>query len=128
MSEVSQKLEDYIEAIYVLKTKTKMPVRIKEIASFLKVNKTTVVAAVKKLKENLLVTQEHYGYILLTPEGEKTALVVYNKHSVLKKFLMEILDVSLEKAEEDACKMEHILSDETFSKIEEFLKKGKRSE
>ena len=92
MTEITHKLEDYIEAIYLLKEKTKLPVRIKEIAAFLNVNKTTVVSAVKKLKENGMITQEHYGYILLTSLGEQTAIEIYSKHSVIKDFLIQVLN------------------------------------
>jgi len=124
MTEFSHKLEDYIEAIYVLREQNKLPVRIKELSSFLKVNKTTAVAAVKKLKESEMAIQEHYGYILLTQKGEAAAQAVYAKHFIIKEFLMKSLGVSESSAEQDACSMEHFLSAETIQKIKDLMKKG----
>jgi DtxR family Mn-dependent transcriptional regulator len=114
---ITNTLEDYLEAVYILQKNENHPVRVKEIASFLDVNKTTVVASIKKLKENELVNQEHYGYVFLTEEGEKEAQKIYKKHSVLKNFLTEVLGIEEKKADDEACKMEHILSEETIRKI-----------
>jgi len=120
---VTEALEDYVEAIYILRGKDKTPVRIKNLATYLNLNKTTVVAAVKRLKESNLVNQEHYGYIFLTEDGEKKAFEIYNRHKVLKAFLMEVVKVDEKTAEEEACKMEHILSQETIYKMNLMIKK-----
>ncbi|HCL57623.1 MAG TPA: hypothetical protein DHW82_11530 [Spirochaetia bacterium] len=120
---MTEALEDYVEAIYILRGKDKTPVRIKNLATYLNLNKTTVVAAVKRLKESNLVNQEHYGYIFLTEDGEKKAFEIYNRHKVLKAFLMEVVKVDEKTAEEEACKMEHILSQETIYKMNLMIKK-----
>lgn len=120
--EISDKLEDYLETVFLLQGEDKKPVRIKEIAESLNVNKATVVAAVKKLKDKELLKQEHYGYIFLTDKGKKKAEKIYSRHSILKEFLSEALNVDGERADEEACRMEHVLSEETILKIEDFTR------
>ncbi|UCH92088.1 MAG: metal-dependent transcriptional regulator [Candidatus Aminicenantes bacterium] len=113
---LSPSLEDYLEAIYVVAQNKKI-VRVKDLIKMLDVKTASVIGALKKLEERGLVEHEHYGYIDLTPEGEKKAAAIYEKHTVLLRFLNEFLNVDEEIAERDACKMEHCISDETFSKI-----------
>ena len=71
------------------------------------------------LKEQGYLTQETYGSIHLTDTGREIGKQIFNRHKVIMRYLIEILNVSSENAEEDACKMEHILSEETFNKIKE---------
>lgn len=125
---ITSKLEDYLEAVFVLQGKDHRPVRIKQIADFLNVNKATVVSAVKKLKESKLLEQEHYGYIFLTEEGEKQAKIIYGNHSTLKRFLMTVVKLSEEQAEEEACEMEHILSKETIKRFDALTKASLNNE
>ncbi|MBQ7190604.1 MAG: metal-dependent transcriptional regulator [Kiritimatiellae bacterium] len=111
--------EDYIETIYMLFL-AKRPARIRDIARCLNVKTPSVVKAVSELKSLGLVIQEPYGSVELTEAGFDTAKNVLLKHSLLKKFLI-LLGVTPEIADEDACKMEHILSAETLDRITEFV-------
>ena len=77
--------------------------------------------AVNVLKEQGYLTQEVYGNIYLTDEGRKIGEAIFSRHKVIMRYLIEVLGVSEENAEEDACKMEHILSEETFNKMKENL-------
>lgn len=113
-------LEDYIECIYVL-ILDERPARIRDIALYMGVKTPSVVKAISILKEDGLVVQERYGSVELTPAGEREAKRILATHRLLKKFLV-CLGVGEETAEEDGCKMEHILSPETLFQIAKFVK------
>ena len=81
----------------------------------------SVARAVAELKKQGLVSQEPYSGVELTEEGKRVAVVILNRHLLLRQFLIH-LGVSEEAANEDACNMEHILSAETLAKIEEYMK------
>lgn len=119
---MTQSLEDYIEAIFVLSEKTGVT-RVKDVADKIGVSRPSVIQALKQLHGRELIQQEHYGYIQMTEEGRQVAREIMKKHHVLKQFLLT-LGVSIEIAERDACRMEHILHSETIKAIEVFLKKG----
>jgi DtxR family Mn-dependent transcriptional regulator len=118
---LSKSLEDYLEAIYMVARKKKI-VRVKDLIKMLDVKTASVIGALKKLEQRGLVEHEHYGYIELTPEGEKKATRIYEKHTVLMRFLTGFLKVKEKTAEDDACLMEHCISDETFSKIIQLMR------
>lgn len=118
---LSQSLEDYLEAIYVIGLENKV-VRVKEIASFLEVKTPSVVDAVSKLTENSLVNHEKYGYLELTAKGERQAKKIHLKHEKIYKFFKEVLIVSDEVSKKDACKVEHHISKETMDHMIEFIK------
>ena len=80
---LSQSLEDYLEAIYIIGLDNKV-VRVKEVAGFLDVRPPSVVDAVGKLTENGLVNHEKYGYLDLTDEGNKLARKIHLKHEKLQ--------------------------------------------
>lgn len=120
-SKLSKSLEDYLEAIYMV-ARDKKIVRVKDLIKMLDVKTASVIGALKKLEQRGLVEHEHYGYIELTPEGEKKAIRIYEKHTVLMEFLTEFLKVNKNTAEKDACLMEHCISDETFSKIIQLMR------
>ncbi len=119
---MTQSLEDYLEAIYLLCLDKKVA-RIKDISEKMSVSKPSVIQAIKELKNADFLVQEPYGYIELTVKGTEKAKEILKKHNILKEFLVKIIGVSLENAEKDACKIEHIISDETFSKIIKFMRK-----
>ena len=79
METLSQCLEDYLEAIYIINLNKKV-VRVKEVAEFLNVKNPSVVDAISKLAEKGFVTHEKYGYLNLTEKGVKSAKGVYKKH------------------------------------------------
>ena len=94
-----------------------------DIAKSLNVSKPSVNKAMNVLKEMGFVTQETYGEVHLTEAGRQKASDVYNRHEILCDFLEGVLHVSRENAENDACKIEHVVCDETINKIKEFMKK-----
>ena len=115
-------LEDYLEIIHILHQS--MPsVGITDVAKVMGISKPGVTKAIKTLKNNNLVIQEKYGKIILTPEGENVAEAVYSKHKMLRRFLIEALNVSSQTAEIDACKIEHVVSRETLDGVRDYLKK-----
>lgn len=116
--------EDYIETIYLLKKK-KGSVRSIDVANELNFSRPSVSRAVGILKEDGLLTVEADGELVLTEMGLKKAKSVYEKHTNLTKFLMLTAGVNEDIAETDACRIEHIISPETFKGIKKFLKEHK---
>ena len=119
---ISTSSENYLEAIYRL-SKAGAPVRSVDVSTMLGVSKASVNKAVSVLREAGMVDQELYGSILLTPSGKERAKEVFHRHCMLKTFLTEILGVRTEIAEEDACRMEHVISDETMVRLTGYLQK-----
>lgn len=119
---LSQSLEDYLEMVHMLRL-TNGVARVKDIAAALSVKMPSVAKAILELKKLGLVTQEPYSGVELTEEGRMAAADVLNRHILLKGFLIR-LGVSEAIADKDACSMEHILSAETLSTIEDFMKKS----
>lgn len=113
--------EDYLERILMLQ-KNGNRVRSIDIVKSMGYSKPSVSIAVKKLRESGMITVDDNGYIDLTEEGRIIAANVYEKHEVITSLLMR-LGVSPETAEEDACKIEHELSEETFSAIKKHIEK-----
>lgn len=122
MEKNSESLEMYLETMYLLEL-TQGKIRNVDIANQLHVSKPSVNKAVNILKEQGHLTQEVYGNVHLTDSGRAIAIKIYDRHTILSCFLEEYLHVSHDTAENDACKMEHILSDETFEKIKKIVKK-----
>jgi len=119
-TKLTQSLEDYLEMVHMLKMAHGIA-RVKDIAAALSVKMPSVAKAILELKKLGLVTQEPYSGVELTEAGQKAAADVLNRHILLKGFLIR-LGVSEAIADKDACCMEHILSAETLSKIEDFMK------
>jgi len=120
--ELSASIEDYLETILML-SETDKAVRVTDIATKLDVAKPSVTAAINTLKEMGLVTQERYGKVFLTPSGREHAVRVKRRHRALRAFLIQILGVSPDTADKDACLMEHVISSETMEKLVLFLEK-----
>ena len=97
--------------------------RVKDISDFLEVKKSSVNSAINELADKKLIDHEHYGYIDLTPEGEKLAQEIQNRHDILHQFLVEVLGVEKKVANEEACQMEHVISADTIKKLTQFVKK-----
>ena len=120
----SQSLEDYLETILLeIRRSGGEGARISDIAEKLKVKKPSVIRAIGELKEEGLVKHKPYGKVLLTPTGEETASKVYEKHRLLFCFLHHLLGVDLDRAEEEACAIEHCISKTTKEKLAAFLEK-----
>ena len=120
-----ESIEDYLEKILMLKEKQDI-VRAIDIANFMSFSKASVSVALKKLKSYGYVNvNEDNGDISLTKEGEKIAKATYERHTIISQSLIDI-GVSEKVAYEDACAMEHIISEETFNKLKEkYLKNHK---
>ena len=115
---IQQSAENYLETILVL-TKRNGDVRSIDIANELGFSKPSVSVAMKSLRENGYIDVMGDGHIILLPEGRKIAEKLYERHTVLTDALLA-LGVPAEIAAEDACKIEHILSEETFNAIKNY--------
>jgi len=116
----SSSLEDYLEAIIVLKEQGEKTT-VTTLSEFIGVKKPSVDWALKKLGEAGLVIHEKYGDVDLTTAGAGVADEVYRRHKALFSFLTDILKVSPGVAEQDACRMEHALSRESINRLEKFI-------
>ncbi len=116
--------EDYLETILILHRNTGF-VRSIDIANELGYSKPSISRAVGILKSDGFITVEPNGQIILTESGRVKAEQVYEKHIILRKFLTEILGVSTETSEQDACRIEHVLSEETYLKLKAFVENYK---
>ena len=111
-----ESIEDYLEKILMLK-KDHQIVRAVDVAAFMSFSKASVSVALKKLKQYGYVTvDDQTGDINLTKEGQKIAEATYERHEVLSQTFIH-LGVSEKTAYEDACQIEHVISDETFDKL-----------
>ncbi|MBR3928555.1 MAG: metal-dependent transcriptional regulator [Clostridia bacterium] len=113
--------EDYLESMLILSQKHGY-IRSIDIAAMLEVTKPSVSYAVKRLRENGYILMEKDGHITLTEAGLAIAERVYERHTLLTDFLVA-LGVSEKTAREDACKIEHDLSDETFDAMKKHAQK-----
>jgi len=113
--------ENYLEAILVLKNK-KGNVRSIDIAHELMVSKPSVSVAMKHFRENGYITVNENGNINLTEKGLTVATRVYERHQIITKALM-LLGVDEITAIDDACKIEHDISEKTFEKLKEYTEK-----
>jgi Mn-dependent DtxR family transcriptional regulator len=98
-------------------------VRSIDIANEMSFTKPSVSYAMKQFRENGYITVDEDGFIHLTKNGEEIAKRVYERHLVLTQLLL-FLGVSKDNAKKDACKIEHDLSEETFDRIKDHLKKN----
>ncbi|MBR1751530.1 MAG: metal-dependent transcriptional regulator [Ruminococcus sp.] len=112
--------EDYLEAILVLGNKQFGAVRSIDVAHELKVSKPSVSNAMKILKNGGYILIDENGFITLTDDGREIAESIYEKHRVLTTWL-EYLGVNPSTAAEDACKIEHVISKESFDKLKVHL-------
>lgn len=118
---IHESAEDYLESILVLRERRGIVHSI-DIVNELGFSKPSVSIAMKKLRENGYISMAPDGLITLNESGAEIAERIYSRHTTITRFFT-LLGVSPEVAAEDACKVEHDLSDETFEKIQEFIKK-----
>ena len=123
MAAMTQSLEDYLEAIYML-IAGNHPAQVRDVARMLAVKMPSVVKALHELKKLGLVTQQPYAAIELTAKGRRVAKLVLGRHTLIRDFLMK-LGVSRKNADKDACLMEHILSAETIDRIRIYTENSK---
>ena len=115
----------YLESILVLSKKLEH-VRSIDICEHMKYSKPSVSRAVGLLKNGGFITVDGKGYIALTEEGFELANKIYERHTLISSFLMRI-GVEEETALEDACKIEHVLSDASFDAIKAFVANAQKA-
>ncbi|MFV0381690.1 MAG: metal-dependent transcriptional regulator [Breznakia sp.] len=120
---LGESLEDYLECIIQLAQKGK--VRSVDVANMMHVSKPSVNKAMNNLKDKGLITQETYGDIRLTKAGEDMAIMIFDRHQNVHIFLRDILHIADDIAEQDACRIEHIISEETYQAILNHTEKHK---
>ncbi|MDR0623753.1 MAG: MarR family transcriptional regulator [Treponema sp.] len=118
---MTQSLEDYLEMVSFLADEGE--VRVTDIATRLGVSKPSVLTALKVLEEQGLLEHERYRTVNLTKKGIQQSVEIRERHSFLTSFLRDMVGVSPETAEKDACKMEHILSEETLKKMKAMMRR-----
>lgn len=118
---IYESAEDYLETILMLKNRLGV-VRSIDVVNELGFSKPSVSIAMKKLRESELVTVDSSGHIELTPSGKEIASSIYARHEFFTDVLTK-MGVSPDVAKEDACKLEHHLSDESFEKLKLFFTK-----
>ena len=117
---IQESAENYLETILILKNKNGA-VRSIDIANELGFSKPSVSVAKKNLRENGYIEVDSSGYITLLDSGRKIAEKIYERHTTLSKWLVS-LGVDAKTAAEDACRIEHIISSESFEAIKKIAK------
>lgn len=118
--ELTESLEDYLEIILKLQ-ETNRVARSKDIAENLGIQRGSVTSMLKNLAEKELINYEPYGYITLTGQGEKIALEITRRHSILKDFLTRVVQIDSDKADLMACRMEHSIDRDSIDKLVKFV-------
>lgn len=117
---ITSSMEDYLEAILEI-TRESGSARISEIADKLDIAASSVSEVIGKLAQMQLVTQKKYGPVLLTSKGKDYAEDISCRHQIIKDFLVNVLGVEHEIAENDACMMEHVISSITMKHLIDYL-------
>ena len=125
MKKSHESSEDYLETILILREKNGN-VRSIDIVNKMNFSKPSISIAMKKLKSEGMVEMDLNGYISLTPKGEEVARRIYSRHKLLEKCLIAI-GVEPETAEEEACRIEHVIDDDTYDKINAFYERHANS-
>lgn len=117
--------EDYLECMVRIEDESGEHdgVRSVDIATRLGVSKASVNKAVTALKAQGLVEQSHYGRVILTDEGRTTGAAVWRRHCLVRTFLIRELGIDFERADAEACMMEHALSDDTMERWTAYLER-----
>lgn len=121
---IYQSGEDYLETILTLQ-KQKGQVRSVDVAAQLHYSKPSVSIAMKKLREQGYVHMDESGLLSLTDAGKALAERIYERHQVIKKVLL-LIGVEEDEAAEEACKIEHAISDNTLEKIKAFIERAEQ--
>ena len=118
MKKSHESSEDYLETILILREQNGN-VRSIDIVNKMNYSKPSISIAMKKLKSEGMVEMDLNGYITLTAKGEEVAKRIYSRHKLLEKCLVAI-GVDPDTAEEEACRIEHVIDDDTYDKINAF--------
>ena len=117
---LTPQLEDYLEAIAELQHENRVA-RAKDIADRLNVTRGTVTSALRSLSEKHLINYQPYSHITLTDAGEAVADEIMRRHEVLTRYLHNVLQIPRQRAEENACRAEHVLDEEVIQRMVHFL-------
>ncbi len=118
---ITESVENYLETIFTLSKSG--PVRSIDVANALNYSKPSVSRAVSNLKSAGYITMHSDGELTLTDLGLQRANFIAHRHEMITDFLSKVLNIDPDTAEKDACRIEHIISEETAEKMEEFLMK-----
>ena len=121
MKKSHESSEDYLETILILREQNGN-VRSIDIVNKMNYSKPSISIAMKKLKSEGMVEMDLNGYITLTARGEEIAKSIYSRHKLLEKCLVAI-GVDPGTAEEEACRIEHVIDDDTYDKINAFYER-----
>ena len=121
--QVHESAENYLETILILSQRHPQ-VRSIDIVNELDFSKPSVSVAMKNLRQQGFITMDENGHIKLTSSGKKLAESVYERHTLVTDFLIKI-GVNADIAAEDACRIEHVLSPETFAALKNYIAKNK---
>jgi Mn-dependent DtxR family transcriptional regulator len=113
--------ENYLETLLLLNEKMDNKVRAVDLAKELSYSKPSVSRALNILKNNGFLSIDTSGYIHLTETGQETAEMIYERHKTLTDLFLKLAGVSAEIAEKDACRIEHVISSETFLGLKTYL-------
>ena len=122
---IQESAENYLETIYILKRRNGA-VRSIDIVNELDFAKPSVSVAMKNLRENGYVEMDANGYLSLTPKGNQIAETMYERHTLLTDWLI-FLGVEPQTAAEDACRVEHVISAQSFQAIKKHIQLNKES-
>ncbi len=117
---VSENVEEYLECIWEL-TQEGSPARTTDIAKRMKFSPASVTEMLQKLDASGYITYEKYKGALLTKEGMRIGSTIKRRHRLLERFLVDILGIDKEKSHDEACRLEHMLSEESERRISEIM-------
>lgn len=117
---ITPSMEAYLEIIKKIEREKKV-VRVKGVAKMLNVKMPSVTEALKNLSRRGLIKHERYGHIELTSHGNDVAEEINSRHRALFSFFGEILGIEPERADADACKIEHVISETTMKRLIKFV-------
>ena len=121
---IHESAENYLETIYIL-SKKKSEVRSIDIVNELHFSKPSISVAMKNLRENGYIIMDKDGFITLTDAGKEIALTIYERHVLLSEWLIH-LGVDEKTALDDACRIEHVISAESFEAIKRHVTQGRK--
>ena len=116
--------ENYLETILVLESRNGV-VRSIDIANEMGFSKPSVSRAMSLFRTDGLISVSEEGHIHLTEKGSRIANEVYDRHNTITEFSVDALQIEKEIATQDACRIEHVISEETFEKMKQYLQKNK---
>ena len=120
---IHESAENYLETILILKSRKGL-VRSIDIVNELEFSKPSVSVAMKNLRENGYIEIDDGGFISLLPKGQEIAETMFERHTIISNWLIEI-GVDPDTAVEDACRIEHVISAESFEAVKKYIEKNR---